>query len=85
VQRAVIQQRSGQCIFIAFAEHAQVLFGAVIIALEAKQLEQRGSAARIGGVVTQMCGEPVDGFVQFSGANQIIGLHTISCLSGTAC
>ncbi len=39
VKRSVIQKRPGQRILAAFAEHGQVLFGAVIIALEAKQLE----------------------------------------------
>ena len=54
VQRGVIQQRTHLGVTIAAPEHTQLLLGAIELAGEAEELEEKRAALGVGGVVPHL-------------------------------
>src|SRR5690349_11014440 len=52
-----------------------MFLGAIVLAGEAKELEEKGTAVRIGRVVTQLGAEGVDRFVELAGLQEIAWCH----------
>jgi hypothetical protein len=56
-------------------KHVEMLLGAIEIALEAQQLEQKRAAPGVGRITPHLDTQRLDCFVQFSGLEQLLGGH----------
>ena len=54
-----------------------MLFGAIVLALKAQQLEQEGAALGVGGIVPHLRDQRRDCFVEFTGLEQRLRAHEI--------
>src|SRR5687768_11426140 len=60
---------------IALREHMQVLFRAIVLAGETKQLEQERTAPGIGRVVPNLSPQRLYCLIQLTGLKQLLGRH----------
>ena len=52
-----------------------MLLGAIVIAFEAQQLEQKRAAPGVGGIVPHLDAQRLDRFVQFSSFEKLLNTH----------
>ena len=75
VQRRPVEQRAGGGIRTLSRQHIQVFLGAVIVAGETEQFEEKRSAARVRRIVAQLSAERLDCRRELSGVVEFSGCH----------
>jgi hypothetical protein len=75
VKRGVIEHRAQLRIGCGVGEDVEVLLGAIVIALETQQLEQKRAAPGVGGMVPHLDAQRLDRFVEFTGLEKLPSAH----------
>ena len=75
VERGEIEYGADARIGSRVGEDVEVLLGAIVIALEAQQLEQKRAAPGVGRVVPYLDAQRLDRFVEFTGFEKLLSAH----------
>ena len=70
VQRAVIEQRAHLGFLAALTDDVEMFLGAIVLAGEAEELEEKRAALGVGGIVPELGAQRLDRFVELAGLQE---------------